>query len=123
MPGLFQKIQGAFGNKGGLLGGALRGAFGRLGAQQDPQQAAAAAAAAAGAQQPLNPGVPPPPVTNGTGGGNPTFNPNQDARAQNVMKGTPTGIFQQPQPPLSQQPPTQVVPTESQEQLDKLTKT
>jgi len=71
-------------------------------------------------QQPFNPAVPPPPVTNGTGGGNPTFNPNQDARAQNVMKGQPTGIFQQPPPP---QPPTQVVPTEAQEQLDKLTKT
>ena len=71
-------------------------------------------------QQPFNPVVPNLPVTNGTGGGNPTFNPNQDARAQNVMKGVPTGIFQQPQP---QQPPTQVVPTESQEQLDKLTKT
>lgn len=72
-------------------------------------------------QQPFNPVVPNPPITNGTGGGNPTFNPNQDARAQNVMKGTPTGIFKQPQPTLSQQPPTQVVPTESQEQLDKLT--
>ena len=116
MPGLFQKIQGAFGNKGGLLGGALRGAFGRLGAQQDPQQAAAAAAA--GAQQPLNPGVPPPPVTNGTGGGKPAFSPNQDAMTQNVMDpnvATRGSLFQG-------QPPTEV-PTESQEQLDKLTKT
>ena len=71
-------------------------------------------------QQPFNPVVPLPPTTNGTDGGKPTFNPSQDARAQNVMDpnmATRGSLFQ------GQQMPTEVVPTESQEQLDKLTKT
>ena len=46
------------------------------------------------AQPPVNPIVPPPPGTNGTGGGNPTFDPNQDIKAQQVFDpNTPTSLL------------------------------